>query len=171
MCGIVSTRSNVLREKKMKSEEEKQSIKTGAMFQFPMIGLYILTLVLYGHLVQWESWWVYVSHAGGLLFTYCLVQLYVFKGKDTGLIVTGPFRYTRHPMYTGLFLMNLMFWLPYPVSLQPLFLLLQATFILCLIVAAYFQEKETLARFGKVAEEYYERTPRLFLLYPLRTKS
>lgn len=155
----------------MKSSEEKRAIKIGGLFQIPMIGLYILTLILYGDSAHWESWWAYLSHAGALLFLYCLVHLYVLSGKKKGLIVTGPFRYTRHPMYTGLMLMNFIFWLPYPVSNEPLFLLLQAAFVTCLVIAAYFQEQETLARFGKAAEEYYARTPRLFFLYPLRTKS
>ncbi len=154
----------------MKSLEEKRSIKLGTIFQLPMLGFYMALLYLYGLQIQWQSHWLWLSHAGLALFFYCLIRLYMLKAKDNKLVVTGPFRYTRHPMYTGLMLMDLGFWLPHPVSVQPFFFLLQSAFVLCLMVAAYFQEKETLARFGKAAEEYYAKTPRLFLLYPLRAK-
>jgi protein-S-isoprenylcysteine O-methyltransferase Ste14 len=151
----------------MKPAEEKRSIKFGAMFQLPMMVFFIAMLHLYGSQAQWWSAWLWPSHAGSALFAYCLIRLYTLKAKDNRLITTGPFRYTRHPMYTGLMLMDLIFWLPHPVSSQPLFFLLQAAFIFCLLTAAYFQEKETLARFGKAAEDYYAKTPRLFLFYPL----
>ncbi|MEK7509254.1 MAG: hypothetical protein AAB605_00900 [Patescibacteria group bacterium] len=60
----------------------------------------------------------------------------------------------------------MIFWMPKPVSTGYLFLGLQATFFCSMIVAAWWQEQETLIRFGKEAEAYYEKTPRLFVLYP-----
>lgn len=154
----------------MRSPEEKHFIRTGAIFQLSMMCFYIVMLCLYDLPSQWLSCWLWPSHVGFVLFSYCLIRLYVLKARDNKLIITGPFRYTRHPMYTGLMLMDSAFWLPHPVSSQPLFFFLQIAFVLCLIAAAYFQERETLARFGKEAEEYYARTPRLFFMYPLRTK-
>lgn len=69
-------------------------------------------------------------------------------------------------MYTGLFLMNLVHWLPHPVSMALPFFLLQAVFLTCLVLAGWFQEQETLERFGAEATDYYRRTPRLFFMYP-----
>ncbi len=150
----------------MRLPDENRSIALGTLFQLPMIGIYLTIIYLYEPLVK-VSPWIWLSHAGFVLFCYCLVHLYVMRKRDNQLIVTGPFRYTRHPMYTGIMLMNLQFWLPFPVSFAPSFIFIQLAFVGCLIMAAYFQEKETVARFGKIAEEYYERTPRLFFLYPL----
>ncbi|MBI2473632.1 isoprenylcysteine carboxylmethyltransferase family protein [Candidatus Uhrbacteria bacterium] len=90
--------------------------------------------------------------------------------KSTVLLTTGPFKYTRHPMYTGLFFMDLGFWLPHPVSSDQLFFVLQLFFMIYLTIAAYFQEKETLARFGEEARVYYAKTPRLFFFYPFMGK-
>jgi protein-S-isoprenylcysteine O-methyltransferase Ste14 len=69
-------------------------------------------------------------------------------------------------MYTGLAMMDLAFWIPQLASTDTLFFVLQATFCICLLMAAWFQEKETVARFGKDAEDYYQKTPRFVLLYP-----
>ncbi len=144
-------------------------VRWGRYPQVSMIGVYILMLYIY----DWsnpQSPFILISHAGLGLFMYCLYVLYGF-GKDDGarlntLITSGPFRFTRHPMYTGVFLMNLSFWLPYPSSIEWHFFVLQAVFLTCLIAAGWFQERETLYRFGEEAEVYYQKTPRVFLFYP-----
>lgn len=150
--------------------EAKHLMLCGAWFQFPMFGTYMAMLGMYHALKNPAgdifSPWFWVSNAGSCIFLYCLVILYVKRKRLTELVTDGPFRYTRHPMYTGLVLMDTIFLLPGPASSEPLFFILQATFFCCLVIAAYFQEKETLARFGREAEEYYARTPRLFFMYP-----
>lgn len=150
----------------MKNAKAQEYVARGSWFQLPMMGTYIYLLYVYDAQVPWVSFWALPSHIGSALFFYCLVRLYFFNARKKGLITNGPFRYTRHPMYTGLMLMDLIFWLPSPVSLDPSFFLLQAMFVSLLVCAAYFQEKETLARFGEAAERYYAKTPRLFFMYP-----
>jgi protein-S-isoprenylcysteine O-methyltransferase Ste14 len=117
-----------------------------------------------------ESWSVMrvVDMTGFVLAVHCLHVLYLQGKRRTTLLTTGVFKYTRHPMYTGLLMMDLVYWIPRPVSSHALFYGLQTTFVLTLLAAGWFQERETLARFGAEAEEYYARTPRLILLYPLQ---
>ena len=106
-----------------------------------------------------------VGIIGGIIFLYYCHLIYA-RNKDTRLITTGLFRYTRHPMYTGMVMMNRPLWVwlnPLPTS----FMILQTIFFLCTIAAAYCQEKETLLRYGKETEGYYARTPRIFFFYPL----
>ncbi len=116
-----------------------------------------------------------LGFGGAFLFLYCLFKLYpVWKVSAPGqatrprpaLLTTGPFKYTRHPMYTGLFLMALDLWVPGPASLDWPFFMLSGLFLVCMVIAGYYQEQETLARFGEEAAEYYKRTPRFFFMYP-----
>jgi protein-S-isoprenylcysteine O-methyltransferase Ste14 len=106
--------------------------------------------------------------AGLTLFGYCLYVLYVGRKAGKRLETTGVFKYTRHPMYTALVLLDSSaFFGTYSLLLLLSTILFYTTFV----VAAYYQEQETLARFGKEAEAYYQRTPRLFFMYPfLRRK-
>lgn len=95
------------------------------------------------------------------MFAYCLLVLYVRRARLTTLLTGGLYRYTRHPMYLGLLLMNLFHWAQADVWTSPLFLGLEAVFLVGLVVAGYRQEQETLARFGQEAVDYYARTPRI----------
>jgi len=151
----------------MQSDEQAKRMQDLGKFpQFTMMLLYMSQLFLF----EWtggDTYYVWISHIGLGLFMYCLFTLY---GKDkarlNNLITGGVFRFTRHPMYTGLFMMNLAFWLPEPASTEWYFFVLQALFLTCLVAAGWFQEKETLYRFGDEAQEYYRKTPRIFLFYP-----
>jgi protein-S-isoprenylcysteine O-methyltransferase Ste14 len=145
---------------------ERQTILRGAIFQLTMLASFFATVLLYGRSIEASnSAWVIPSYVGAVIFCYCLWTLYRGKGK-TQLQTGGLFKITRHPMYTGFILMNSIFWLPQPASSDLLFFFLQFVFLSCLCVAGWFQEKETLARFGKEAEDYYAKTPRIFLHYP-----
>jgi protein-S-isoprenylcysteine O-methyltransferase Ste14 len=106
-----------------------------------------------------EVWTWGLSIVGSAGFLYCLYQLYVLKKRETTLITTGLYKYTRHPMYLSLAIMDLAFWFPLPTS--PLFYILQAVWLVTLVLAAKFQEEETPARFGRDAELYYLVTPRI----------
>jgi len=104
-----------------------------------------------------------VSWFGMIIFGYCLFTLYIRKHAINGLVTTGIFHYTRHPMYTGAFLMDLPHFFP-PVN--AFWIISAILFYSGLFIAGYFQEKETLSRFGEEAEEYYSKTPRFFFMYP-----
>lgn len=150
---------------------ERQALKFGSIPQFTMIGLFILTGYLYRDTYELTWPWRAISDIGFLLFGYCLIELYAKKRRTKGLITNGVFRYTRHPMYTGIFLMNLSYWVPKPIGNDWLFYAMQAGFLICLMAAGWFQEKETLARFGDEAKAYYARTPRLFIWYPFMQRA
>lgn len=109
---------------------------------------------------------LWVLHTLGMfLFLFCLDTLYFRHNSLKKLLTNGVFKYTRHPMYTGVALVYLVLLNPANFKL-PLFWVLTFLHYGFMIVAAYFQEKEVLARFEQEAVEYYKRTPRLFFLYP-----
>jgi protein-S-isoprenylcysteine O-methyltransferase Ste14 len=114
-----------------------------------------------------EGFAITLAHvASMLIFLYMLYLLYgsPLKRRARRLITSGPFTYTRHPMYTALAMVDITLW-PY-AAFDTAFYITGIAFYACMLAAAWCQERETLARFGPEAESYYARTPRLFLLYP-----
>lgn len=116
---------------------------------------------------------ILVSRIGGALFFYCLIRIYLlgfirsyFWKTEQSLITTDIFKFTRHPMYTGMALMTLRTWWPTEGGYSLEKALCLVGFLIGMVMAGYYQEKETLARFDAEAEEYYRKTPRLFFLYP-----
>ena len=107
-----------------------------------------------------------LSLLGMGVFTYCLYILYLRDKRGKKLITNGVFKFTRHPMYTGVFIADCFFW--HSENFNQYFWFSGGLFLLSLVLAGYFQERETLARFGKPAEDYYAKTPRLFIFYPFR---
>ena len=105
-----------------------------------------------------------IGELGAFLFLFCLISIYLKISRTNKLLTGGVFKYTRHPMYTGVFLMDLKKWFALPLSFETV--IAGIMLYIGLFVAGYFQEKETLARFGEEAESYYAKTPRIFLLYP-----
>lgn len=74
------------------------------------------------------------------------------------LVVNGPFRYTRNPMYLGLVLVSLgiAFWAgSLPMFVVPLLVFATATF-----VHIPFEEAKMRRQFGQAFDEYTRRTPR-----------
>jgi protein-S-isoprenylcysteine O-methyltransferase Ste14 len=151
--------------------EASQIEKIGRVPQLTMIAMFVLSTILYDWKGEGYSVWDLIGGAGMIVFTYCIFLLYgTDQARLNKLITGGVFKYTRHPMYTGIFLMNLQFWLPEQASHEWHFYVVQFVFMVCLIAAGWFQEKETLARFGRDAEEYYAKTPRLFIFYPFMSR-
>jgi protein-S-isoprenylcysteine O-methyltransferase Ste14 len=138
-------------------------LQQGAPFQFVMIIAFIFRRASF-YPEHYHLLVALCTLAGIAVFTYCLYVLYFRKTALSELVTTGPFRYTRHPMYTAFVFMDTGA-LFAPIS-TPL-LISTAIFYGSLIAAAHFQEQETLTRFGAAAKEYYKKTPRIFLLYPL----
>jgi len=90
-----------------------------------------------------------------------------YHAKHFGsLITTGPYRYTRHPIYTSVFIANLA--LLWPITDK--MLIGQTILVACMAGCWHFEEQAMLAKYGSIAKEYYARTPRLFFLYPIHTK-
>lgn len=107
-----------------------------------------------------------ISHcATGIVF-YCLYVLYSKNRRRNGLITTGLFKITRHPMYTAILIQDCIFWCRENFSIN--FWISGIVLVVSILFAGYLQEKETLTHFGKSAREYYAKTPRIFLFYPFR---
>lgn len=103
--------------------------------------------------------WFYI----GLLMFLCgfilqLTALYTWRtAKPDRPITTGTYRYTRHPIYFGLF------WTIISISIMSLswlFLLFVIIFIIPLSITASAEESYCLKTYGKEYQEYMERTPR-----------
>jgi len=140
----------------------------GAPFQLAAIVLFLFRRFFYWPKTSsvFTALLIGVATVCGLvIFAWCLYLLYVRHQAKSILITEGVFKYTRHPMYTAFVLMDVASFFA-PLSYD--FITSTVLFYGYLVVAAYFQEKETLARFGQSAVEYYRCTPRLFFLYPFK---
>jgi protein-S-isoprenylcysteine O-methyltransferase Ste14 len=103
--------------------------------------------------------WFYI---GLLIYLFGLIlQLTVLytlrKAKPDRPWTTGPYRYSRHPIYFGLFLMVIGISI---MSLSWLFLLIVIIFAIPLLIAASAEERYCLEKYGKEYQDYMERTPR-----------
>jgi protein-S-isoprenylcysteine O-methyltransferase Ste14 len=70
---------------------------------------------------------------------------------------TGPYRYSRHPIYLGIYLMIFSISI---MSLSWLFLLLVIILAIPLLIAVPTEERYCLETYRKEYQEYMERTPR-----------
>ncbi len=87
------------------------------------------------------------------------VYLERLSGRTEPLVVQGPYLYLRHPLYLGVVLLVLGWWLVLDYS----FLLSSAIFLLLWFnfVVAHFEEKELRAIFGEQYEQYSNEVPRM----------
>jgi len=81
------------------------------------------------------------------------------SGRTEPLVVRGPYRYVRHPLYSDVVLLLLGWWLLLDYS----FLLVSALFLLLWFscVVTRFEERELKAIFGDDYEKYASRVPRI----------
>lgn len=81
----------------------------------------------------------------------------LFEGeKPASLVITGLYRYVRHPLYTA----GLLFiWLTPEMTVNRLTLYLSTT--LYLLIGAYFEERKLLHEFGEAYARYKSSTPML----------
>jgi len=81
------------------------------------------------------------------------------KGRTELLVIKGPYRYVRHPLYFGVVLLVIGLWL----LLDYTFLIVSAMLLLLWFnfVVASFEEKELKAMFGKQYEQYSKSVPKI----------
>ena len=77
--------------------------------------------------------------------------------EEFTLLIEGPYRYSRHPVY----FFSIVFLLFRPV--MDLFYL---TFFICIVayfyIGSYYEEKKLVRQFGQVYENYQKKVPRIF---------
>lgn len=157
------------------NKEAMQWRLRGRIFQFPMIiiwgarGVFLSlltgefswnTLTDFGNT---EGYWVAdVLHLIGFgLMITSMMRIYhpPAEGQKRTLITSDVFAVTRHPMYHGMFIADLALF--FTADLSQFFLWVSwVIFVILILMAGWFQEKETLANWGEEAKEYYRRTPR-----------
>ena len=87
------------------------------------------------------------------------VDLQERSGRTEPLVVRGPYKYVRHPLYSGVVLLLIGWWLLLDYS----FLLLSTILLLLWFnyVVAPFEEKELKAIFGEDYEKYAKEVSRI----------
>ena len=148
-------------------EREVSSLETKVRLFQPIVLLFLLIRFFFFRIGNEHYWWEEVLFWGGGAFAV-FSQLRIFIPTRFGarrLLITGDiFKYTSHPMYTGIVIADSSLWRGNLHSLlfwYTLFLLYGGV-----ILFGRLHEKEMVSKFGQAAKEYYARTPRLFFLYP-----
>lgn len=135
-------------------------------FAFPLpvrlLGLLLLTLgsIFIGWLFRYRKPIdILVSTYITLLKIGRRTRLEERSGRTEPLVITGPYRYVRHPLYFGVVVLVLGWWL----LLGYTFLLFSAIFLLLWynFVLTPFEEKELKAVFGEQYEQYMKEVPRM----------
>ena len=129
-----------------------------------LIAAFILSIFIP---LQLNTSWFYI---GLLIFLFGLIfdlmALYTFrKAKPEGPFTIGPYRYSRHPVYFGFFLIYISISL---MSLSRIFLVFTIIFGIHFLIVAPAEERYCLQRYGEVYKEYLERAPRYIGLSKLK---
>jgi protein-S-isoprenylcysteine O-methyltransferase Ste14 len=99
-----------------------------------------------------ELWLVWMFRSLGRNLTDTVVTR-----ADSTLVDTGPYRYVRNPMYTGVLMLGLSLGLALNTWLLPLACSLVFTFM---AIRTPIEERYLIERFGKRYREYMQRTGR-----------
>jgi protein-S-isoprenylcysteine O-methyltransferase Ste14 len=145
----------------MKIVSEPLSLaRRGAWFQGPMIILWLLRGLMYSPTGPFSTHIIatILTYVGFTTMMIAMARIYLFN-KSRTLITSDMFTVTRHPMYHGMYLADLALFFAADLH-DPWFWISWIAFTILIFGAAWFQEQETLARWGKEAREYYARTPR-----------
>ena len=138
-------------------------------------GLLTILTVPASPLCPWWCWFVGNSFFVGAILCHFRIYADLYLSKimrqpfRQRLITTDIFKFTRHPMYTLVVLGALCILLPYQWH-SPRVVLKLLLFMATTALACYFHELEVLVNFGDEAKRYYEKTPRLFFMYPFMRK-
>lgn len=159
-----------LLSRRMKVKEKEQQPGIIRMLSFLSLFAYVVPGIDFRY--NWSSvpvWIVLVANA--LVFLGYLFIFLVFKensyastviqvDKEQQVIKTGPYSIVRHPMYTGLLVMQLFT----PLALGSYWALVFALLFIPTLVFRIKKEEEVLLRELSGYKDYYARTP--FRLIP-----
>lgn len=114
----------------------------------PLVALGVLLLVA----------GIFLSAAGAVLFRRENTEINPVSATNRKLVTSGPYRFTRNPMYLGLVLITLgiAFW----VGAWPMFLAPIATFATANWVHIPFEEAKMRRQFGAEFDAYVSRVRR-----------
>ncbi len=134
---------------------------------FLAIGLFVNWLFPSRELMDWRSYPVaiilFVLGVSSMLWTGSIfhrrgTEILPASPTNKLLLVEGPFRVTRNPMYLGMTLVQL--GIAFFVGTLPMFLVPIAFFCLINFVFIPFEEAKMLRQFGEQFEEYRRKVPR-----------
>ena len=134
----------------------------GFALQVRLLGIPLLAsgFLLFGWLFRYRKPFdILISTYFTLLKVVRGAPLEKLSGRTEPLVIQGPYLYLRHPLYLGVVLLALGWWLVLDYS----FLLFSAIFLLLWFnfVVAHFEEKELRAMFGEQYEQYSKEVPRM----------
>jgi protein-S-isoprenylcysteine O-methyltransferase Ste14 len=148
----------------MKNQLKKSTLyKIGVTAQIAIIGSMITLEVLWGASVQQDLLRGIYCLFFFAIFAIVMFDLYFLNSRNNKLKTTGPFKFSRHPVYVCLFMISLSYWFAESNSLVPI-IILQIILWSGLVIASLVQEKVILEKYGKSAQDYYSKTPR-FLFF------
>lgn len=133
----------------------KEKMIMNAVF-IPMIISFVYAVFLP---LQLEPAWLYsglLVFLFGMAFTVVVLLSFATSPKDKA-VTTGPYRFSRNPMYVGLILMQIGVGV---ACASWLYLLLTAVLMIMLNAVLSSEEHYCLYRFGLDYREYKDRTPR-----------
>ena len=148
-----------------------------------LIGVRLMGLATLGSTVAWlwnpawfdwaaspvPEWWRWIGVSGFAFGTTWLIWMFISLGSNlTDTVVTranahfvnrGPYRYVRHPMYTGILLLGASLGLALGTWLLPM---AAAVMFLLLARRTRIEEEYLMARFGDQYREYMAQVGRFF---------
>jgi len=132
------------------------------------VSVRFLGLLLLASALSFMAWFFTFRKPADVFASTYLTFLKAFRriprtersGRTEPLVVKGPYRYVRHPLYFGVVVMVFSWWLLLDYSFLPFTALF--LFLWFDLVVIPFEEKELRAIFGREYEEYARRTPRIF---------
>lgn len=143
------------------------AFKIPAEFNFPLPVRFIGLLILLSGFLFFSWFFRYRRPVDVLVSTYVsfskmrgAIRLEERSSRTEALVLKGPYKYVRHPLYFGVLLLLVGWWLLLNFS----FLLVSTALLLLWFnfVVAPLEEKELRAMFGEDYELYANKTPRIF---------
>jgi protein-S-isoprenylcysteine O-methyltransferase Ste14 len=137
----------------MLSETERKISYAVSLLPFVLFAYSIFLPLKVG--TEWFFAGLIICLLGAIIMTAGMLNF--FTTAVDKLVTGGIYRYSRHPIYFGMFLI---FGGTVIACVSWVFLLITAVFIVLLSVSIGSEERSCLQRYGEAYREYMDRTPR-----------